>query len=91
MAVLTSVLGQLVERASALQLPPEKDTPLERFRAVWELYQFLIETDGIDIYLALAAAMNKEEPLLSEEDKAEMRKHACSFPEDWDSPLDYMG
>jgi hypothetical protein len=86
---VTALYEQLVEHSVACNLPADA-TPFQRFRSMWELYKFLDKHEPLDLCLSLTYALNNIEPGLTEADKTVMRTLDCSFPEDWDTPLDFV-
>lgn len=84
-----SLCEQLITAASACKLP-DTATPLDRYLALWNLYQFLDDVPALDIFLSVSYTLEMLAPLLSDHDRDVMRTHGCSFPEDWDNPREFF-
>lgn len=80
---------QLVAKARACHLPATA-TPFQRFVALWDLYTFLDETEGIELYVSTGNQLQEVQNQLSETEKQSLRaQYGVCFPED-DRPIDHL-
>ena len=80
---------ELIAKSVACDLPATA-TPYVQLKALWDLFQFLDETDILDIGISAINKLHELEPKITDEQKELLRQDGYAFPEDWDNPREFF-